>query len=158
MESRSGARQNPRQVRKALKITSLAALAGFLTVSSPLAAGEVSPEASDELQEHYDRSGCAEIDRACRVLEGGSVQCDRPAFVRGMLSCVDLWEAERLCAEGLASTQALQSVDLAGLEAELELAEQARERARRREVWYLVLGLAGWVAATVAVAVTISAH
>jgi len=98
----------------------------------------------------FEASSCYTLQTKCRVTEDGKadVLCERPAFAAALLSCVDLWEAERLCAESLTSSRDLYSVDLEAWTAELGRLEQERNAMRLQGWVWLALGVVGWGAAT----------
>jgi len=128
----------------------VAIAAGLSLHSSPAIAAEASPKALEGPMGAYDASACATLERKCWTTEDGKpeVRCERPAFARALLGCVDLWEAERLCAESLTSSRDLYSVDLEAWTAELGRLEQERNAMRLQGWVWLALGVVGWGAAT----------
>jgi hypothetical protein len=119
---------------------------GLWGASPAPGATEVSPGAKGERLGDYERSICAELERICTTedKEPGSVHCDRPAFARSLLGCVDLWQSDSLCSEQLASTRSMQSVDLEGYLGQLDRAAQELGDARRRTWVWAVVGVVGW--------------
>jgi hypothetical protein len=99
----------------------LTAIALCCMASAALAA-ETAPAPSPS---GYDRSTCAQLERACVAAEGpdAPVSCERRAFVQGLLGCVDLWEAEAVCAERLGATADVRSIDAEFYQRRLELAQ-----------------------------------
>lgn len=146
MRGYQGEGQDQGKVRGRQVKASVAAALGLLVLSSWVAAAEALPPTPEVPPQAYERSPCATLETRCWTSEDGKpeVRCDRPEFARALLSCVDLWESERLCAEELGRTQELRSIDLEAWHAQIGALEQERSRARTQGVVWLVLGVVGW--------------
>ena len=150
MRGGQGEGANSGQVRKGRLAAYWGIPLGVLWAYAVVLATEPLPKAPEAPLGAYDASACATLERKCWTTEDGKpeVRCERPAFARALLGCVDLWEAERLCAESLTSSRDLYSVDLEAWTAELGRLEQERNAMRLQGWVWLALGVVGWGAAT----------
>lgn len=149
MPCRTGPKRDRREVWKALKIALGASVLGLTCLSLPSAWADA-PAVSPAPVGAFEESACFRLQTQCRVTEGAEpeVLCDRAAFAKALLSCVDLWETENLCAENLSASRDLYSLDLEAWTVKLGELELERDRARLRGWVWLAIGLVGWGAAT----------
>ena len=144
MPCRAGEKRDRTEIRQALRLAFVAAVWVFVChLPSTWAAA---PGVSKAAPGAFEASSCYTLQTKCRVTEDGKadVLCERPAFAAALLSCVDLWEAEGVCAENLSASRDLYSVDLEAWTAELARLEQERSRARLQGWVWGIVGVIGW--------------
>lgn len=148
----TGSKRDRREVRKVGIITSVVTALCLSGNGCLPSARAVTPEVSpaQKASGAFEESACFSLQTKCRVTEGAEpeVLCDRAAFAKALLSCVDLWEAEEVCAENLSASRDLYSIDLEAWTVKLGELEVERDRARLRGWVWLAIGLVGWGAAT----------